>query len=133
MIVVYNNRGEIQYSVDDPYPASMYDTYESKADNDPEFFYTVVEQTSISGKYVDTSDGAVIERPGMDLDLPALVSVGDIVIISVLPGCSVIVDEQQTVVCDDGTLTFDALEPGTYTFRFQHWPFIDFMHELTVS
>ncbi|UTC29960.1 hypothetical protein STASHLEY_00260 [Brevundimonas phage vB_BpoS-StAshley] len=120
MIVVHNSRGEIQYTVDDPYVKEIYDTYEAQSDASPDFNYIVTESVSTTNMYVD-SEGFLTPKPELFFAVPSVVTVGTEIHGPGLPADVVVwIDGEQVI----GALPFVADDPGKYEIVLECWPYV---------
>lgn len=135
MIVVYDSEGRISYTVDEPYPAVIEDTYDELALSDPDFNYLTTAQGQIGLQYVNLDSTPTIEdRPEMELSYPSSISVGDeISIVGVPPNATVYADGSD--IHSTGsimeTVDVEAIDPGSYYFYIEAWPYLPV--EFTVS
>ncbi|QFU30267.1 PEGA domain-containing protein [Brevundimonas sp. Bb-A] len=120
MIVVYDQQGRIQYTVDDPYPPELEETYSALEAEQADFNYHDEPQADIIGCYVDMVGRVVTPRPEMDVAVTGAT-------LSNLPaGATVAVDSVFVVEDAPSAVTLEAVDAGAYSVRVSKWPYLDF-------
>lgn len=76
-------------------------------------------------------DGALVERPALDLPETLTLAVGASATLAVPIGATIQIDGDDAGTCDDGTLEIDGDLPHVYRLSVLAWPYID--HTITVT
>lgn len=142
MIVVYDSKGQIQYTVEKPYPQGLIESYATMSDNQADFnFLDNGEATSVGSKYVLVSEetASLEERPELDLSYnSSITTLSDLVISGIPDGASVRIDgedfsnsvvNEQVLIEAEGT----GHDAGVYKIDVDVWPYLPKTIKITVE
>lgn len=127
MIVVYDQQGRIQYTVDDPYPPELEETYSALEAEQADFNYHDEPHADVSACYVDMVARAITPRPEMGVAFEGTT------LSNVPTGATLAVDAVFVVEDAPATVTLEAIDPGVYSVRVSKWPFLDFETSLELA
>ena len=71
-------------------------------------------------------DGEVVQRPTMDLTVSSTeLEVDEVLRIENIPEGSKVFHPEGELIVDDGYIEWSSVEPGTYLFRFENFPYME--------
>lgn len=119
MIVVYSPNGQINYTVEYPWPQGTPEFYDEQG-----IVYTIVNKEDIIDKYIVDND--MVPRPRMDLTMTNTnAAVGDTVYISGIPSGAEVIIGTQTYTADGTDLELTSSSPTTIQVQVTQWPYLE--------